>query len=251
MNNKERFSDRVDKYVKFRPSYPQEAVAYLYEIVGFRPDSEIADIGAGTGIFSKLMVERGSSVIAVEPNHAMREAAEKVLGIEPNFRSVSGSAEATGLPDSSVDFIVCAQAFHWFDRYAAQSEFHRILKPGGKAVLIWNSRLTQGTPFLEEYEQLLQKFGTDYEKVNHKNISKESLFSFFKNGGLQEARFTIGQSFDFEQLRGRLLSSSYSPLQGHPNYEPMMAELRNLFDRNNRDGKVLLDYETQVFWGEV
>lgn len=251
MNSKERFSDRVDKYVKYRPSYPQDAIAYLYNIVGFRPDSEIADIGAGTGIFSKLLVERGSHVIAVEPNLAMREAAEKELGREPNYRSVSGSAEATGLPDGSVDFIVCAQAFHWFDRSAAQYEFYRILKPGGKAVLIWNSRLTQGTPFLEEYEQLLQKFGTDYEKVKHTNISKESLFSFFKDGGPQEVRFTNGQSFDFEQLRGRLLSSSYSPLQGHPNYEPMMADLRNLFDRNNRDGKVVFEYETQVFWGEI
>ncbi|RCW49069.1 class I SAM-dependent methyltransferase [Paenibacillus prosopidis] len=251
MNSKERFSDRVDKYVKYRPSYPQDAIAYLYNIVGFRPDSEIADIGAGTGIFSKLLVERGSHVIAVEPNLAMREAAEKELGREPNYHSVSGSAEATGLPDGTVDFIVCAQAFHWFDRSAAQYEFHRILKPGGKVVLIWNSRLTQGTPFLEEYEQLLQKFGTDYGKVKHTNLSKESLFSFFKDGGPQEVRFTNGQSFDFEQLRGRLLSSSYSPLQGHPNYKPMMADLRNLFDRNNREGKVLFEYETQVFWGEI
>lgn len=251
MNSKERFSDRVDMYVKYRPGYPQEAVEYLYNIVGFRSDSEIADIGAGTGIFSKLLVERGSKLIAVEPNLAMREAGEKELGGEPNYRSVSGSAEATGLPDGSVDFIVCAQAFHWFDRSAAQYEFHRILKPGGKAVLIWNSRLTQGTPFLEEYEQLLHKYGTDYDKVNHRNISKESLNSFFKNGGPQEVQFRNGQSFNFEQMSGRLLSSSYSPLQGHPNYEPMMADLRNLFDRTNQDGKVLFEYETQMFWGAV
>lgn len=251
MNSKERFSNRVDMYVQYRPSYPQEAIDYLYNIVGFRSNSEIADIGAGTGIFSKLLVARGSNVIAVEPNLEMREAAEKVLGAEPNFRSVRGSAEATGLPSRSVDFIVCAQAFHWFDRSAAQAEFRRILKPAGKVVLIWNSRLTQGTPFLEEYERLLHRFGTDYEKVSHKNILKGTLNSFFMNGGPQEARFKLRQSFDFEQLSGRLQSSSYSPLQGHPNYEPMMADLRNLFERNNQDGKVLFEYETQVFWGEV
>lgn len=181
----------------------------------------------------------------------MRDAAEKMLGGEPNFRVVSGSAEATGLPDRSIDFIVCAQAFHWFDRSAAQSEFKRILKFGGKVVLIWNSRQTHGTPFREEYDRLLHTFGTDYEKVSHKNISLETLNSFFKGGGMQEARFTIQQAFDFEGLSGRLMSSSYSPVLGNPNYEPMMAELRNLFERNKQDGKVFFDYETEVFWGEV
>lgn len=251
MNSKERFTDRVETYVKYRPSYPKEAIDYLYDIVGLRPDCDVADIGAGTGIFSRLLLERGSRVTAVEPNQAMREAAEKMLGKEPGFRAVPGSAEASGLPDRSVDFIVCAQAFHWFDRSAAQAEFRRILKPGGKVVLIWNSRLTHGTPFLEEYERLLHTFGTDYGKVNHKNISRETLAAFFKEGGLREARFTNRQLFDFEGLRGRLLSSSYAPLPGHPNYEPMMTELRNLFDRNQQDGNVFFDYETEVFWGEI
>lgn len=116
MDSKERFTDRVDAYVKYRPTYPKEAIDYLYDTVGFRPLSEVADVGAGTGIFSKLLVERGSRVTAVEPNRAMREAAERTLGGEPNFRAVPGAAEATGLADRSVDFIVCAQSFHWFDR---------------------------------------------------------------------------------------------------------------------------------------
>ncbi|MGO0062808.1 class I SAM-dependent methyltransferase [Brevibacillus fluminis] len=251
MDSKERFSNRVDTYVKYRPSYPQEAIDYLYETIGLRPDSEIADIGAGTGIFSQLLIERGSRVIAVEPNQAMREAAVDMLADEPGFRVVSGAAEATGLADSSVDFIVCAQAFHWFDRQAAQAEFRRILKPGGKAILIWNSRLTHGTPFREGYDKLLHTFGTDYEKVGHKNISPETLRAFFKGGDMREARFTNSQSFDFAGLSGRLLSSSYSPTPGHPNYEPMMAELRNLYEANQQDGLVSFDYETKVFWGEV
>lgn len=251
MNSKERFSNRVDTYVKYRPSYPQEAIDYLYSTIGFSPDSLIADIGAGTGIFSKLLLDRGSRVIAVEPNQAMREAAVKMLGAEANFRTESGAAEETGLPGQSVDFIVSAQAFHWFDHTAAQAEFRRILKPGGKAVLIWNSRLTQGTPFLEEYEQLLHKFGTDYGTVNHKNISREILLAFFKEGQMQEARFTYRQLFDFDGLSGRLASSSYSPAPGQPNYEPMMTELRGLFERNKKNGKVSFDYETEMFWGEV
>lgn len=251
MNNTERFSNRVDTYVKYRPSYPEAAIDYLYDTVGLNENSIIADIGAGTGIFSRLLLARGSKVIAVEPNQAMREAAEKESEGDLNLRIMSGSAEATGLSEHSVDYIVCAQAFHWFDRSAAQTEFRRILKSGGKVILIWNSRLTSGTPFLEEYDRLLHTYGTDYVKVKHTNISILSLLSFFKKGGLQEERFTLRQLFDFAGLRGRLLSSSYSPVAGHPNYEPMMIELQNIFDRNNQDGKVLFDYETQVFWGEL
>jgi SAM-dependent methyltransferase len=249
--NTERFSNRVDTYVKYRPSYPEAAIDYLYNTIGFNENSVIADIGAGTGIFSRLLLARGSKVIAVEPNQAMREAAEKESGRDPNFQIVIGSAEATGLPDHSVDYIVCAQAFHWFDRSAAQLEFRRILRSGGKVILIWNSRLTSGTPFLEEYDRLLLTYAIDYERVNHKNISKETLLSFFKKDMLQEERFTLRQLFDYPGLSGRLLSSSYSPVAGHPNYEPMMNELRSLFERNNQDGVILFDYETQVFWSEL
>ncbi|WP_274365846.1 class I SAM-dependent methyltransferase [Paenibacillus thermotolerans] len=251
MDSKKRFSDRVDTYVKYRPSYPEEAIDYLYAAVGFTPGSTIADIGSGTGIFSKLLLSRGSRVIAVEPNEAMREAAVRALGQSEGFEALPGSAEATRLPDQAVDFIVCAQAFHWFDRSAARLEFGRILKPGGKAVLIWNSRLTHGSPFLEEYERLLHKFGTDYGKVNHRNITHDMLLSFFKQGTMQEARFTNRQLFDFDGLSGRLRSSSYSPTADHPSYEPMMAELRSLYDRHQQDGKVSFDYETEMYWGEV
>ncbi|RAI98279.1 methyltransferase family protein [Paenibacillus pabuli] len=251
MNNRERFTSRVDSYLKYRPSYPKEAIDHLYDVVGLRASSNIADIGSGTGIISKLLLERGSYVVAVEPNQAMREAAEQMLESNPQFQSIEGSAESTGLPDQSVDFIVCAQAFHWFDRSAAQIEFRRILRPGGRVILIWNSRLTNGTPFREEYNQLLHTYGTDYEKVNHKNISQTILLSFFKEGSMHEMRVRMSQQFDFEGLKGRLLSSSYSPAPGHANYDPMMKELRNLFNRNNQDGIVEFDYETEIFWGEV
>ena len=251
MNNRERFSNRVDSYSKYRPSYPKEAIDYLYDTVGLHSNSKIADIGSGTGIFSKLLLERGSYVIAVEPNQAMRTAAEQMLASEPNFQTISGSAESTGLPDQSVEFIVCAQAFHWFDRMAAQNEFRRILQPGGKVILIWNSRLTTGSSFRVEYDQLLHTYGTDYEKVNHKNISQSMLYSFFREDTMQEANFRMSQEFDFEGLKGRLLSSSYSPEPGHPNYTPMMTELHHIFDRNKQDGSILFDYETEIYWGEV
>jgi len=251
MDNKERFSNRVEMYAKYRPSYPEAAMSYLYDTVGLSDDCTVADIGAGTGIFSKLLIARGSRVIAVEPNEPMRRAAESDLAGERNFRAVAGAAESTGLPDQSVDFIVCAQSFHWFNHAEARIEFRRILKPGGKAVLIWNSRLLKGTPFLEQYEQLLRTFGTDYAKTNHKNISREALTAFFHNGDMQEARFMNRYAHDFEQLSGRMQSSSYIPVSGDPAYEPMMVELRNVFERTNQDGVVFFDYETEVYWGEV
>ncbi|MEK5257461.1 class I SAM-dependent methyltransferase [Paenibacillus sp. FSL F4-0125] len=251
MNNKERFSNRVDSYVKYRPSYPRETIDYLYNTIGLKPNCDIADIGAGTGIFSALLLERGSRVTAVEPNPEMRTAAEEKFAKDNHFHALPGSAEKTELPDQSVDFIVCAQAFHWFDRDAAQLEFKRILKPGGKAVLIWNSRRTYGTPFLEQYEQLVQAFGTDYTQVNHKNITPEILSSFFKTGQMQVAHFSNQQVFDFEGLSGRARSSSYIPAPGDPRYENMMTELRSLFERNKQDDKVFFEYETEIYWGEV
>ncbi|WP_256760577.1 class I SAM-dependent methyltransferase [Cohnella sp. WQ 127256] len=251
MNSKERFSSRVDTYKKYRPSYPQEAIDYLFEVVGLSAKSKVLDVGAGTGIFSRLLLERGAHVTAVEPNEAMREAALLASNGNPNFLAIPGSAEETGLPAQSYDYIVCAQAFHWFDQAAAKVEFKRILKPGGKVILIWNTRLTSGTPFLEGYEQMLHSLGTDYGKVNHRNVSREMLVSFYKPEGLMEERFSIRQVFDFEGLSGRLLSSSYSPQVGHPNYEPMMTALRELFDRNEQMGTVDFDYETEIYWGEV
>ncbi|WP_276354498.1 class I SAM-dependent methyltransferase [Cohnella caldifontis] len=251
MNSKERFSNRVEDYVKYRPGYPREAIDYLYEEGGLSAESVAADIGAGTGIFSRYLLERGTKVIGVEPNDRMRGAAEEALSGFPGFRAVPGSAEATGLPGAYVDFIVSAQAFHWFDQAAARREFARILKPGGKTALIWNVRLTSGTRFLEEYEDLLLKLGTDYADVNLRNVTREQLASFFRRGTMREARFTNRQIVDFDGLSGRLRSSSYAPAPGHPNHEPMMRELKALFDRNQQNGHVSLDYETTVYLGEM
>lgn len=251
VNSKERFSNRVDAYVKYRPSYPSEAIAHLYDTIGFGENSIIADVGAGTGKFSELLLSQGSTIIAVEPNKEMGEAAEQRLGANPKFRAVPGSAENTGLPDHSVDFIVCAQAFHWFDRALTRQEFARILKPGGQVVLIWNSRIISGTPFRESYDRLLHTYGIDYAKLMHKNISPTDLAAFYAPQPMSEARFIYSQSFDFEGLSGRLHSSSYIPTPEHPQYEPMMKELRTIFDQNEQDGLVPFEYETEIYWGEL
>ncbi|WP_168121661.1 class I SAM-dependent methyltransferase [Paenibacillus sp. HB172176] len=251
MDSKSRFTNRVENYVKYRPSYGKDAVDFLYETIGFRKEDIICDMGSGTGIFSKLLLERGSEVIGLEPNEAMREEAMKQLAGFPNYKAAEGSAEETGLEAASVNHIVCAQSFHWFDQELAKREMKRILKPGGKVALIWNSRKTTGSPFLEQFEQLLLDFGADYEKVGHKSITQKSLQPFFAEDGPNLERFVMRQRFDETGLLGRLLSSSYCPLPGQKGYDRMIDRLRRLFEENESGGCVTVEYDTELYWGEV
>lgn len=251
MDIKQSFSSKVQDYVKYRPTYPSDAIDYLYDMVKLNANSTVADIGAGTGKLSKLLVERGTNVIAVEPDQEMRKASVEIIGSEPNFHVLAGSAESTGIQDSFVDFIVCAQAFHWFDRTVTKIEFQRILKENGKVILIWNTRQTKGTAFLEGLEHILLSYGIDYSEVNHKNISEDELQSFFKENTMKKSIFTNQQFFDYEGLCGRVMSSSYTPMPEHPNYGPMMEQLRELFIRSEENGKVAFTYETEIYWGEI
>ena len=159
--SEQRFSDRVENYVRYRPSYPQEIIPLLQRETGLIPQHVIADVGSGTGISAELFLRAGSVVHAVEPNREMRAAAERLLAHFPNFHSVDGTAQATTLPDHGVDFIVAAQAFHWFNTPETRAEFSRILKPGGHIVLIWNERRLDSTPFLQAFEQLLLRHLAD------------------------------------------------------------------------------------------
>jgi SAM-dependent methyltransferase len=249
-DSRERFSSRVANYVRYRPDYPREMLDVLREHAGLRAGIRVADIGSGTGIASRRLLDAQCEVFAIEPNAAMREAAEKLLGKNPLFHSVIAPAEATALADQSVDMTLSAQAFHWFDRERARVEFSRILKPTGSIALVWNVRQTDGTPFLRDYEMLLQKFATDYMQVRHENVDESALRRFFLDGHLTKHSLPNAQHFDFEGLRGRLLSSSYAPAEGHPAHEPMLAELRRIFDIHQRDGKVSFLYDTEIVIGK-
>jgi SAM-dependent methyltransferase len=246
-----RFSTRVENYVKYRPGYPREVVELLARECGLTPASVVADVGSGTGKLSELFLRNGNRVYGVEPNRGMREAGARLLSAHENFVSVEGRAEATTLPDASVDFVTVGQALHWFDVESAQREFRRILRPGGWAVAVWNDRRTEGTPFLEEYERLLLEYGTDYREVSVKYAEEEMLRTFFGPSGFRAATFENRQVLDFEGLRGRNASASYSPEPGHPNYEPMTRELAALFERHQQGGRVSFDYDTKVFYGQL
>jgi len=246
----QRFSSRVDNYVRYRPGYPPEVVDLLKAECGLTPDSAIADIASGTGIFTRMLLKNGNRVFGVEPNPEMRRAGEEFLAAYPRFTSVAGTAEATTLSERSVDAVTAAQAAHWFDRERARREFVRILKPRGWTVLIWNERNTNSTPFLRDYEQLLMSYGTDYQEVRHERTTAE-IADFFAPSPFQLRVFSMSQEFDYSALEGRLLSSSYTPQPDHPQYESMLRELQRICAAHQVNGRVTLEYDTRVFYGHL
>jgi SAM-dependent methyltransferase len=246
-----RFSDRVDDYVRYRPDYPPALLHWLQREHGVRNDWRVADVGAGTGISSKLFLDAGYRVTAVEPNTPMRAAAERWLRTYPTFDAIDGAADATGLPDASVDLVTVAQAFHWFDPEAARREFARILRPRGLAAIWWNSRRLDGSRFLEGYEALLLAYGTDYASVAERYSDDAQMRTWFGAGFRGAGCFEHAQQLDFDGLRGRLMSSSYAPRAGHPRHESMLRALRELFDRSAENRTVSFEYDTRIFVGQM
>ena len=245
-----RFSSRVDNYVRHRPGYPDAIVETLRDDCGLTANSIVADIGSGTGILTEMFLRHGNPVYGVEPNREMREAAERLLAGYDRFHSVAAAAEDTTLADASADVITAGQAFHWFDRKRARAEFARILNPRGWVSLIWNERLVT-TPFLAAYEQLLKEYATEYEQVDHRRIDESVIGDFFHPATFTLKQFENRQVFDYDGLRGRLLSSSYAPEAGDPKHEPILADLRRHFDAHQSGGTVVFAYVTQLYYGRL
>ncbi len=247
----QRFSNRVENYVRFRPSYPRAVLELLETECGLTSASVIADVGSGTGILSELFLQNGNRVFGVEPNGEMREAGERYLGGYASFVSVAGTAEETKLEGESVDFVLAGQAFHWFDPARAREELGRILKPGGWAVILWNSRRRDATPFLASYERLLREHGTDYEQVEHVRGAAEMVEEFFGTDRYRTATFDNAQTLDLDGLKGRLLSSSYVPGPGEAGAGAMLRDAEEVFREHGMGGHVTLEYETEVYYGRL
>jgi SAM-dependent methyltransferase len=247
---KARFSDRVDDYIRYRPGYPVEVVRTLERELGIVPrKTRVVDLGSGTGISAQLFLREGYDVIGVEPNLAMRHAAETLLASWPRFRSIEGSAEATTLPDGSADLVVAAQAFHWFDLPFARFEMLRILDRDGALALMWNDRQVETKPFLRGYDEAIRTWSIDYAKVNHQNLAEADIASFFGPAGCAIRTFAQYQEFDWDGLLGRALSSSYVPLRGQPGHDELVSALRQLFDTHAEEGKIRFEYDTKLYFG--
>ncbi|MEP6673580.1 MAG: methyltransferase domain-containing protein [Ferruginibacter sp.] len=249
-NSTTRFSNRVEDYVKYRPAYPPEIVDFLQNKYQLSSEKLIADIGAGTGISAALFLKRGYQVIAVEPNGEMREKSLELLGSYKNFKAINGTAENSGLENASVDVIIAGQAFHWFDVIKTKAEFKRILKPKGLTVLLWNERKTS-CGFEQDYDKLIIKHAHDYVQVDHRNINAADIASFFDPSPVELEIFSNHQVFNFEGLKGRLLSSSYMPARNETGHKAMIDDLKILFEQYRQNEMITINYDTKLYAGRL
>lgn len=250
MNTIERFTDRAELYSKYRPSYPKEIIGFLRQKIGLNQEHVLAEIGSGTGIFSRLLLENGNLVYCVEPNAAMRRIAEQNLRVFPNFRSVNATAEQTGLANRSIDMIFAAQSFHWFDKEKTRIEFSRILKEQGFVVIIFNLRLREANDFLRAYEEVLQRNSRDYEQVHQEMYDTQKVKDFLSRDFGFET-FENHQELDLEGLIGRTLSVSCVNSDTQESRQRVENELKRLFDEFQENGKIKILYETKVFYGRI
>ena len=242
-----RFSGLADLYAKHRPGYPAAALDFVVRRCGLGGTTVLADVGCGTGISARLFAARGVPVIGVEPNDEMRAQAIQTPAPPgapaPEYRP--GRAEATGLPDGAAAAVLAAQAFHWFDAPAALREFHRILRPGGWAVLLWNER-DEDDPFTAAYGAVLRGAPEAAAVEGPRGRAGTALLDSPLFQEAECVRFGNEQGVDEEGLLGRAFSASYAPR------EPAAAaafaeELRRVFARHRQGGTVVLRYVTTVY----
>ena len=243
-----RFSDHSSDYQKYRPGYPDAIITYLEQNIGLNLKKNIADIGSGTGIFTELFLRKGYPVTAVEPNNEMRLQAEEHLGYFRHFKSIGTRAEATLTPSSTIDLITVAQAFHWFDTRQVRAEFLRIAKPEAHVLLVWNI-LQNKTPFLKAYQQF--KEGFSVSKPYRDKADKEQVEHFFNGAEIIVQEIYHSRLLDFSELLDYFRSSSYAPLPGDHEYTSAESNLRSIFERFEKNGKVKLEYDAKMFLGKI
>ncbi len=246
-----RFSGKMESYIRYRPGYPRRLIDFLYAEHGFTRESVIADIGSGTGVFSRLLLEKGSRVVGIEPDDTMREASERLLSDEfTRYVTISGTAEFTSLPNMSVNHIVCAQSFHHFDYEKCKAEFSRILKPGGSIILIWNRPVFNSNPFLENLAPILSRYCAEVEDLALCKLTPAYFTDFFGSCCFSVLSVPNQQILDFEGIKGRFLVDCGIPEPGQDGYEEMIGEIKTLFDIYNTSGKIIVSYETEAYAGK-
>lgn len=250
--NEDKFNGMGKVYSKYRPSYPLNFVDYLFTDVGMSQSSIIADVGSGTGILTRQLLEKGSNVYGIEPNADMRVIAETNLNNFPGFTSVSGSAENTTIDDNSVDYITVAQAFHWFDREKFKKECQRILKPEGKVILVWNTRDNENELVIENYE-VNRKYCPNFKGFSDGMYGKTNNddFSDFFNGEYETKVFLNNLIFDMDGFIGRNLSASYALKSNDAQYNDYVNELKKIYEKYSNNGQLIMPNLTRSYVGNV
>lgn len=251
MDNTNKFSGKAENYVKARPDYPKVVFNYLKSELVAHENSVFADIGAGTGIFTKKLLDCGCTVFAVEPNSDMRSALKNSIGGSEKLFIVDGTDKYTGLSGGSVDFVSAAQAFHWFDVHAFKKECLRILKPGGYVILVWNTRKND-SELIKENAEICHKYCPDFTGFSGgKRNSKENIDEFFcKN--YQTVKFKNDLIYNKEKFIERMLSASYSLTEKDEKYAEYIKALEEFFEINkNDDGLLFVPNETVLYAGKL
>ncbi len=244
MSFTDRFTGRACDYAAARPSYPDAVLELLFVGLGDPRDVVVADLGAGTGISSRLLARRGAHVIAIEPNEPMRAAADG----DPNVEWRDATAEHTGLQEAAVDLVTAFQAFHWFDPVKALDEIVRILRPGGRAAVVYNER-DESDPFTAAYGALVRRYKTD--ETERQRADGLAAFDAFE-GWVAKRRVEVSnaQSLDVDGVLARARSTSYLPNAG-PLGDELHAAVRALVAQHGRNGSVTMALRTIVVAGDV
>lgn len=247
--NENKFSGKSDVYGKGRPSYPDELFKYLNREGYINTNTVAADIGSGTGIFSRQLSEYASKVYAVEPNDDMRAAAEKSMTDYGNIISVCGNSDNTGLGNHSVDIVTAAQAFHWFNRQSFKNECMRILKKDGIVILVWNDRDTSSEVISRNFE-VNRRYCANFKGSSNGMDFENETFSDFFDGEVKKMEFENNLIYDYETFILRNASSSYAPKKGKENYISYVDELKNIFDACSSNGRLVYPYITRCYIGK-
>ena len=247
---REKFSDRGEFYAKSRPSYSGKLIDALYSDYGFSDKSVIADIGAGTGKFSVLLAERGSRVICVEPNADMREKLVEAVKPFHGCEVLAGSAEETWIPPKTADFVTAAQAFHWFDCEKFKRECGRIMKPGGRVVLVWNTRDLDADVTLES-QAVYEKYCPGFTGFSAGMHGSEDMIKLFFSKGFDKICFESSLSFDEEGFINRSISSSFSLRPGDENFEEYVGAVRKIFGKHQSKGMITVPNTATAYIGRI
>ncbi len=251
--NKDLFSGKAANYSKFRPAYPRELIHLLEKHISLTPLTVVADIGSGTGIMSRLFIENGNVVYAVEPNDEMRQYSSTSLRAYPQFHALNGTGENTGIADNIVDLVVCAQSFHWLNPELAKKEFHRILNNEGYVALVWNDKVDSEIGFNSEYEAIcknFKKFTPNYSRKGS-TVADPMILEKFFSGDYRFLELENYQELNIEGVLGRYSSTSYAIDPEDPRYTALLNTMEEAFERHQEKGFVRLQYKTKIFLGKV
>lgn len=251
MDNTEKFSGKAELYGRFRPSYPMDIIRYLGGFI--KAADTVADIGSGTGKFTKMLCHLGCNIIAVEPNADMIRQAADSLQNYPNITLVRTSAEDTLLADNSVDLVTAAQAFHWFDTESFKAECRRILKKDGKALILWNTA-DYSTEIVKSMNEIHDRYCKGYSERKGLdtplNGHPDNIRLFFE-GDYETILLRNDLIFDLDSFIGNRLSRSYAPKENEKEYKPFVNQLKEFFEKYQSDGKILIPNITECYIGKV